>query len=142
MIFFVRLLPLGMIFPTWFTPDIFVCLIVAWVMRQPKHLPVWLLAGVLLLDDVLFLRPPGLYALLVLLACEFLRSRNALTRDLNFLVEWALAAGLLLACLLADILLQIVFLVPQDSFFALFVMWLWTILCYPFLAGLGKMVLK
>jgi hypothetical protein len=47
----------------------------------------------MLVEDLVLLRPPGLWTALVVLATEFMRSRAALTRELNFVVEWLLVSG-------------------------------------------------
>jgi rod shape-determining protein MreD len=50
----------------------------------------------MLLADLLFLRPPGLWAAIVVLGHEFLRNREQGLRDMPFFVEWGLVASLLL----------------------------------------------
>ncbi|MEO5614569.1 MAG: hypothetical protein ABIR04_06555, partial [Cypionkella sp.] len=82
-------------------PDLLLCIIFAWTMRRPDYLPALLIAVVVLLEDMLLDRPPGLWTALVLLASEFVRGRVALTRELNFGVEWLLVSGLMVAMLLA-----------------------------------------
>ena len=49
-------------------------------MRRPDFLPVLLIGAVVLLEDLILLRPPGLWTALVILATEFVRARAALTR--------------------------------------------------------------
>ena len=72
---FVRLLPLGSVAGDWPGPDILLCVIFAWAMRRPDFLPVWLLVAVLLTEDMILMRPPGLWTAIVVLATEFLRGR-------------------------------------------------------------------
>ena len=48
------------------------------------------------------MRPPGLWAAIVVLGVEFLRNREADSRDLPFLVEWGTVALLMLAMTLAN----------------------------------------
>jgi hypothetical protein len=55
----------------------------------------------MLVEDLILMRPPGLWTAIVVLATEFLRSRTALTRELNFVVEWLLVSGLMVGMLLA-----------------------------------------
>jgi rod shape-determining protein MreD len=122
-------------------PDLLLCIIFAWTMRRPDYLPTLLIAAVVLTEDILLLRPPGLWTALVVLASEFIRSRVALTRELNFGVEWLLVSALMVAML---ILYRIGFglvLLPQPPFGFALVQVIWSILCYPLVVFLSRMVL-
>jgi rod shape-determining protein MreD len=128
---FFRLLPLGTLAGHWPGPDLLVCLTLVWVMRRPDYLPVLLIAIVFLAEDLILLRPPGLWTAIMLLATEFLRGRAALTRELNFVVEWMLVAGLMVAMLLAYRLIFAMALLPQPGFGFALVQTIWSVLCYP-----------
>lgn len=136
---FLKLLPLGGLAGDWPGPDLLLCLIFAWAMRRPDYLPVALIAGIVLIEDLLLMRPPGLWTALVVLATEFLRSRAELTRELNFAVEWLLVAGLMVGLLLAYRLSLAVVLVPQAAFGFSMVQTLWSILCYPVVVMLSRL---
>lgn len=137
---FVRLLPLGSVAGDWPGPDILLCVIMAWAMRRPDFLPVWLLVLVLLMEDMILMRPPGLWTALVLIAVEFIRSRVALTRELAFIAEWALVAGLMVACLLAYRLIFTLSFLPQPGFGFALLQVLWSILCYPVVVIASRLV--
>jgi rod shape-determining protein MreD len=128
---FLRLLPMGSQAGSWPGPDLLVCLTLVWVMRRPDYLPVLLIACVFLVEDMILLRPPGLWTAIMLLATEFLRSRSALTRELNFAVEWLLVAGLMVAMLLAYRVMFTISLLPQPGFGFALVQTIWSVLCYP-----------
>lgn len=130
-ILYIKLLPLGSMAGDWPGPDILLCLIFAWIVRRPDYLPVLLVAAVLLLEDLLLMRPPGLWTALVVLAAEFIRSRVALTRELSFWAEWALVAGLMVGLLLAYRLVFAIAFLPQPAFGFALMQTLWSILCYP-----------
>ena len=122
-------------------PDFLLCLIFAWTMRRPEYLPLWLLAAILLMEDFLLMRPPGLWTALVILAAEFIRGRIALTRELNFGTEWLLVSGLMLAVFLAyRIIFALVFL-PQPGFGYAVIQILWSILAYPAVVAVSRFVL-
>ncbi len=89
---FARLLPLG---GSQFlaSPDILFVLTLAWVSRRPDHVPIPLIAAVTLFTDFLFMRPPGLWSAIMIVACEFMRSRAGRAAGLPFLVEWMFAAA-------------------------------------------------
>lgn len=128
---FLKLLPLGSLAGDWPGPDILLCLIFAWAVRRPDYLPVLLIGAVVLLEDLILLRPPGLWTALVIIATEFIRSRVALTRELSFPAEWLLVAGLMVALLLANRLVFAIAFLPQPGFGFSLLQTLWSILCYP-----------
>lgn len=115
-ILFVRLLPLGTEAGRLPGPDLLLCVMLAWVMRRPDYLPVLMITVIVLLEDVVLMRPPGLWTALVVLATEFLRSRAALTRELSFAVEWMLVAGLMVGLLLGYRLFFAISFLPQPGF--------------------------
>lgn len=122
-------------------PDIMLCIIFAWTMRRPDYLPALLIAAVVLTEDVLLMRPPGLWTALVLIASEFVRGRVALTRELNFAVEWLLVSGLMLALLVIYHTVFTMVLLPQTSFGFALMQVVWSILCYPVVVFLSRFVL-
>jgi rod shape-determining protein MreD len=128
---FLRLLPLGSEAGQWPGPDILLCVMMAWVMRRPDYLPVALIAAVVLLEDMILMRPPGLWTALVILATEFIRSRVALTRELSFPVEWLLVSGLMLGMLVGYRLVFAAAFLPQPGLGFVLLQVLWSILCYP-----------
>ncbi len=140
-VLFFRLLPLGSPAGSWPGPDLLLCLIMAWVMRRPDYLPVLLIVLVVLVDDLILMRPPGLWTALVVLATEFLRSRVALTRELNFVVEWLLVAGLMMAMLLAYRLVFAIAFLPQPGFGFALLQILWSMLCYPAVVMASRLAL-
>ncbi|PHP27211.1 rod shape-determining protein MreD [Limimaricola cinnabarinus] len=95
-----RLLPLDTLPPRWAGPDLLLAVLLLWTLRRPRLAPVWLIAGVVLLADFLFQRPPGLMAALTVIATEMLRRRQPRLRAGGFGVEWA-AAALAVAGILA-----------------------------------------
>lgn len=122
-------------------PDLLLCIIFAWTMRRPDYLPVMLIAAVVLLEDLLLMRPPGLWTALVLIAAEFVRGRVALTRELNFAVEWLLVTGLMFAIMLIYRLIFAVVLLPQPGLGFALAQLIWSVLCYPAVVFLSRVVL-
>lgn len=64
-ILFVRLLPLSPGRVAMPGPDVLLCLTIAWVLRRPEQVPVLVIAAVFLIEGLLMLRPPGLWAAVV-----------------------------------------------------------------------------
>ncbi|MFT4149175.1 MAG: rod shape-determining protein MreD [Paracoccaceae bacterium] len=131
LVLFFRLLPLGSEAGAWPGPDLLLCLIFAWTMRRPDYLPVLLVAGVVLAEDFILMRPPGLWTALVVVGTEFIRSRVALTRELTFTVEWLLVAGIMAALVLAYRAVFAIAFLPQPGLGFAMVQVIWSILCYP-----------
>lgn len=138
---FVRLLPLGNAPGSLPGPDLLLCLILAWVIRRPDFLPMPLILIVILGEDLILGRPPGLWTAIVIIATEILRGRVALTRELNFLVEWMLISGVMLAMMLAYRLALGIAFVPQSAFGFAAVQVLWSIGLYPLVVGLSRLIL-
>jgi rod shape-determining protein MreD len=132
-------------FTTWLGrmpgPDLLLCITFAWTMRRPDYLPVLLIAAVVLLEDMILMRPPGLWTALVIVASEFVRGRVALTRELSFSVEWLLVSALMVAMLLVYRMFFALVLVPQAPFGFAMIQILWSILCYPVVVFLSRFVL-
>jgi len=141
LLLFLRLLPLGNAPGTLPGPDLLLCLIMAWVMRRPDYLPVGLVVLVILAEDMLLMRPPGLWAALVVMASEFIRSRTALMRELSFVTEWLLVVGLMVGMLLAYRLVFIMTVMPQPPFGFSVVQVIWSAVAYPVVVGLSRLVL-
>jgi len=107
------------------------CLTLAWVLRRPHYVPAPIVAGLFLMADMLFLRPLGLWAALVLVAVEYFRARAHNTREQTFLTEWFMVAAVLLIITLVNRLTLAVFFVEQPSLGLTLVQFLATLLAYP-----------
>jgi len=138
---FLKLLPIGGMTGGWPGPDILLCLTLAWTMRRPDYLPASLVAGVLLLEDLILMRPPGLWAALVVGASEFIRARVALTRELTFVAEWLLVSGIMMVLFVVNRVVFAVAFLPQPGFGFSIVGVLWSVGFYPIVVGLSRIVL-
>lgn len=138
---FVRLLPLGNAPGALPGPDLLVCVIMAWIVRRPDFLPMPLILVIILAEDLILLRPPGLWTAIVIIATEFLRGRIALTRELSFVVEWLLVSSVMLGMMLVYRLVLGVAFVPQPPFGFVIVQVLWSIAVYPVVVGLSRLAL-
>lgn len=136
-----RLLPLGNA-PGWPMPDLLLALTLAWVLRRQAHLPAVLIALVFLAEDLFLMRPPGLWALMVLLGSEFLRRRESVVRELNLLFEWAMVAGVMLAMVVGNRLLRAVAFTPNDPLLPALGGLVLTVLTYPLVVLVLQGVLR
>lgn len=159
LVLFYRLLPLSALpapwplpefilvkMPQWMMPDqwpgadMLLCLTVVWVLRRPDFIPAFILVPIFLMDDLLSMRPPGLWAAIVLMGTEFLRARETATRDLPFLGEWMMAGVVIAAMTLTYRFVHAVFMIPQVSLGATLLCMVATIAAYPFLAYAMQLV--
>ncbi len=140
-VFFLQLVPLQTTPSNWAMPDLLVSLCFAWVLRRPDYMPVLLIAAVMLVADMLFLRPPGLMTALVVIGSEFLRSRVNVMRELPFMLEWALVAGVMVALLLGYRLALIIVMQPRPSLWLSLTLLLTTLATYPLVVAFSRYVL-
>jgi len=140
-VIFFQVLPFRIGTPRWPGPDILTLLAFAWVLRRPDYVPVVLVVGVTLFTDILFMRPLGLWSALVLLGFEFLRRRQPFSRDLPFLVEWVMVAGVLLAMTVTNALVLAIFLVQQPVLTLTFLQLITSILSYPVVVAISRFAL-
>lgn len=131
LILFFRMLPLTAEPPRWPGPDLILCLTFAWILRRPDYLPAYLIVIVFAVDDLLSMRPPGLWTLTALLVTEFLRSREVLLRDLPFALEWATVAAAVMVMTVANRLVLSLLMVPQSGFDQNILQVLSTLAAYP-----------
>lgn len=134
LVIFWQLLPLETV-PRRFTgPDMLLVMCVLWVLRRPDYAPPVVVAGVMLLADFVYLRPPGLMALTAYLVCENLRNRATSVRDMPFGIEWLTAAGGMTAIVLGNRLLEAVFLLEHASLGLTLIQLIMSVLAYPLVA--------
>ncbi|SMX44887.1 hypothetical protein [Octadecabacter ascidiaceicola] len=115
----------------WIAPHFLLLLAVTWVTRRPSFAPVWVIAAVFLLADFLFQRPPGLWAALMVILTEILRSRSRSMRTLPFWLEWAtVAVGIVTISVIYWVTLSVV-LVPQGALGLALIQLTLTLLAYP-----------
>lgn len=140
-VMFYHLLPLDMMPPRFAGPDLLVALCFAWSLRRPAYVPAIAVAGVMLLADLLLQRPPGLWAGLVLLGTEFLKSTDRRDRETTFAMEWLAVAGVLLAITIAYRLALGLLIVPAGPSFLAIMRYLTTVAVYPAVVVLSQLLL-
>ena len=130
-VIFARLLPLDTGPGKLPGPDLLVCLAFAWVLRRPDYVPVTLIAAVILLTDILFMRPLGLWTACVVLGAEFLRGREPFSRDLPFMLEWMVVSTVIAVMTVGYVLILALFVVDQPALGLTLIQMIATIAAYP-----------
>ena len=119
-------------------PDLLLVATMVWVMRRPEEVPVLVLAGVFLLADFIFLRPPGLMPVAVVLAAEFLRNRDDLTTEVPFAVEWAVAGGIMSSVVIGSAAFAIIFGALAPALGPMLIQLVLGVICYGPAAVVGR----
>jgi rod shape-determining protein MreD len=140
LIIFLYLLPLATTPTRWAAPDLIIALTFAWAMRRPEYVPALCVGGIVLLADLLFQRPPGLLAVLVLIASETLRSRAVANRDMPYFLEWATVAGAMISVVILERLLLAVFFIPAPALGLALIQLAMTIALYPLVVLISYVV--
>lgn len=136
-----RLMPLSTLPPNWPGPDLLLLLSLTYAVRRPRLAPAPLVAGVWLVADLLFLRPPGLMAALVVMASQNLRARARDLRRAPFMAEWAALSVAVMAVTVANRLVLAVLLVPRPPLGPVLIEAVLTVLIYPAVALVADWVL-
>ncbi|WGH77801.1 rod shape-determining protein MreD [Jannaschia ovalis] len=121
-------------------PELTVCLIFAWVLRRPDYVPVWLIVVMLLLDDVMLMRPLGLWTLTVLLASEYLRRRVDHAEALPFWSEVGVVSGCIVVVFTANHLTLVLLFAEPGPLLGTALHALATIVFYPPIAVFSQMI--
>lgn len=106
------LMPLETTPRRWTGPDLLLVLACVWTLRRPDYAPALSIGLLVLLADLMFQRPPGLMAALVVMACEWLKGQARSMRELPFLAEWLAAAAAMTGVILGYRIILAVFFTP------------------------------
>ncbi len=121
-------------------PDLLLAVVLVWVIRRPEHLPTASVAGLMFLTDLLFQRPPGLWAALVLILTEMLRNRAAAMRTLPFMFEWgSVTLGIVTVTLVNRAVLALT-VTPQAGIALTLSQMVATSAVYPLIAGAAALI--
>ena len=84
----INLMPLQTTPQRWPWPNILLLVIFCWSLREPNFVPVPIIITVLLLQDFLLHRPPGLFSGLSVLILIWIKAITNSSDDKSFLAEW------------------------------------------------------
>lgn len=140
LVVFLHLLPLDTKPDRWPFPDILIALTFVWVLRRPEYVPTLSIAIVMLMADLLFQRPPGLLAALVVLGAAYLRSAAPGMRDSGFVGEWTTIGVVTAMVFLADRVILSILSVQQVALGPAMIQLILTILAYPLIILISQSV--
>ncbi|MDX5401059.1 MAG: rod shape-determining protein MreD [Rhodobacterales bacterium] len=140
LIIFSKLIPLDFQPKVWTGPDVLVALTFAWALRRPEFVPALSVGLIMLLADLLFLRPPGLWAALMVIGTQALKNRARILRDQPFMMEWLAVAGIFLAISLANRLVLALLMIPQVPLGLTVIHVVMTLICYPVVVIISQWV--
>jgi rod shape-determining protein MreD len=109
--------------------------------RRPDYVPTLLLAALFLLADLLLQRPPGLWALLMLLACERLKSQALTVRDAGVPTEFLTVTVLITGVYLINRLVLGTLLIDLPSLGLYLLQMIATLAAYPVAVFITHVVL-
>lgn len=127
----IRLLPLSPGTIRWPGPDLTLCLAFIWILRRPEQIPVLLIAAVFLIEDLLLMRPPGLWSAIVILGSEAARMREPRWREQPFVVEWFRVTFLIALMMFAYRFAMALFFIPRPPFGQAILQLIATAIAYP-----------
>lgn len=140
-VMFLHLLPLNTQPDRWPFPDLLIALTFAWVLRRPEYVPIFLVAAVMLMADLLLQRPPGLLAALVVLGAAYLRSAAFVLRDSGFMAEWTTAAVVITGVFVLNRVILALVSVQQAALGPVVIQVVLTIAVYPLIVFLSQNML-
>ncbi len=137
-----RLLPLPVPADAWPRPDMLLPLTLAWVLRRPSHLPALAIGLMFLAEDLFVMRPPGLWALIVLAGTEFLRRRQSAVREMHIALEWGMVSAVMLVMYLANRIGLAIVMTPREPLDLSLTRLIFTILIYPLVVLVLQSVIR
>lgn len=138
---FLRLLPVSPGAIGWPGPNWLLALTLAWVLRRPEQVPALAIALVALVEDLVLMRPPGLWAAVMLLGSEAARNREMRWREQGFVVEWLKVSILMGAMMLANRITSALFLLPVPPLGMILLQLIATVAAYPVAVLFGRLCL-
>lgn len=136
LILFFHLLPLQTATGGLIWPDLILCFALAWSVRRPDYVPAVLLAVTFLLSDLLLQRPPGLWAVLALIACEQIKAQSRGLRDATFAAEIVSVAMWIVGIAVAYRAFLAILLIDMPPVGPVLIQVIVTVLAYPVVVGI------
>lgn len=137
---FASLLPLNFTPDRLVWPDMVKLLTFAIALRRPDYVSLWLIAAIYLFCDVIYFQPLGVAPFSMVIVTYWLILRAEHMRDASFLQEWVFAAVAILASVIICKVIMAITLLPAVDMTVTVIQTLLSILCYPFMVGLLRLI--
>ena len=112
-------------------PDLFICFIIAWHLRDPQSAPLPIIIIFTLLVDIADFRPIGLWPLLMIVIHNVIMINRRLFFSGSFFKELLFFSSIFFSALMVELLFLTITLSPAASFSELTQEVIITSICYP-----------
>ena len=137
-----NLMPLQTTPQGWPWPNILLLIIFCWSLREPNFVPVPLVAVILLLQDLLLHRPPGLLSGITIIVLIWIKIITASSDDKSFLAEWVRVSLAFAAISLIYHLLLSLSLVTTTELRINLIQTIFNICMYPFIVLVSQHIFR
>ena len=137
-----NLMPLQTTPQAWPWPNILLLIIFCWSLREPNFVPVPLVAVILLLQDLLLHRPPGLLSGITIIVLIWIKIITASSDDKSFLAEWVRVSLAFAAISLIYHLLLSLSLVTTTELRISLIQTIFNICMYPFIVLVSQHIFR
>ena len=114
-----------------FYPDLFLCLIFATALNRPKIINLYVILTLLLLSDVLHMKPIGLFTILMFTSVIVIRRYKLHIEQSPFYIHYLIFLVLLSSVQTLNLFLHHLLFLPKLSLLTMVNQTLFTLICYP-----------
>ncbi len=114
-----------------FYPDLFLCLIFATALNRPKTINLFAILTLLLLSDVLHMKPIGLFTILMFTSVVLIRRYKLQIERSPFYIHYLIFLILFSCVQILNLFLHHLLFLPRPSFLTIVNQTIFTLICYP-----------
>ena len=114
-----------------FYPDLFICLIFATALNRPKIINLYAILTLLLLSDVLHMKPIGLFTILMFTSVIVIRRYKLQIAQSPFYIHYLIFLILLSCVQTLNLFLHHLLFLPELSLLTIVNQTIFTLICYP-----------
>ena len=137
-----NLMPLQTMPQSWPWPNTLLLVIFCWSLREPNFVPVPLITFVLLSQDFLLHRPPGLFSGISVMILIWIKAITASSDDKSFLAEWVRVSLAFAAISLIYHLVLTLSLVNTSQLRISLIQTIFNISIYPFIVVVSHYIFR
>jgi len=142
LIVFAQLVPLQTTPRGWAAPDLILCVTFAWALRRPEYVPALAIALAMVFADLILHRPPGLIALLTVIAAEYLKGQIVQVHNEGFLTEMFLVAIAVVFVMIGSRIILALLVLPRPPLGLLVQQAALTIVVYPAIVLVSVLIFR